>query len=343
MKVKAAVLYKLNKPLVIEEVKISPLGRGQVLVKILYTGICHTQINEMKGIKGPDNYLPHTLGHEASGIVKGIGQGVTKVKKGDYVVLHWMKGSGLDAPSAQYLMGNEKINSGAITTFNEYSIISENRMTKITRDVPADVASIIGCAVLTGSGIVKNNLKTKPENTLAVFGVGGLGTCAVLLANALGCKKIIAIDIQDKKLKLAKECGATDIINATREDPATKIREITNGQGVDQAAETSGIKSVVETAFESIKYGGTLVFASNIRKGEKICLDPWGLINGKNIFGTFGGAAKPDEDIPYYVDLYLKEKLKIKKLLTHQYKLEEVNQAFEDIEKGKVGRALIKM
>ena len=343
MKMKAAVLYELNKPLVIEELEIPPLGRGQVLVKILYTGICRTQINEMKGVKGPDKYLPHTLGHEASGIVEDIGQGVTKVEKGDYVVLHWMKGSGLDAPSTQYLLGDKKINSGAITTFNEYSVISENRMTKIPREVPPDVASIIGCAVLTGSGMIKNNLKTKPENTLAVFGVGGLGTSAVLLASAIGCPIIIAVDIHDNKLKLAEECGATHTINAAKEDPVAKIKEITNGQGVDQAVESSGIKSVVETAFESIRYGGTLVFAGNIKKGEKICLDPWDLINGKKIFGTYGGAARPDEDIPYYVTLYLEGKLKLEKLLTHVYRLEEINQAFEDIEKGKVGRALIRL
>lgn len=339
---KAAVLYELNKPLVIEDLEIPQLKRGQVLVKILCSGVCPTQINEVKGIKGVDKYLPHTLGHEASGIVEDISIDVKKVKVGDYVVLHWMKGSGIDVGSTEYLSGNRKINSGAITTFSEYAVISENRMTKIPKEVPPDVASLLGCAVLTGGGMVKNNLKTTSHNTIAVFGVGGLGMSAVLLASSIGCSTIIAVDIKDDKLKLAKDCGATHIINAIKEDPIYKIKEITNG-GVDRAVEASGINKTIEDAFESIKNGGTLVFAANVVKGSKICLDPWDLINGKRILGTYGGSAKPDEDIPYYVDLYLKGKLTIEKLITHNYKLEEINQSFKDVEEGKVGRAIIWM
>lgn len=339
---KAAVLYELNKPLIIEDLEIPHLNRGQVLVKILCSGVCHTQINELKGIKGIDKYLPHTLGHEAAGIVEDIGIDVKKVKVGDYVVLHWMKGSGIDAGSTEYLSGNKKINSGAITTFSEYAVISENRMTKIPKEVPPDVASVLGCAVLTGGGMVKNDLKTNSDNTIAVFGVGGLGLSAVLLASSIGCSTIIAVDIKDDKLKLAKDCGATHIINAIKEDSIYKIKEITNG-GVDQAVEASGINKVIEGAFESIKDGGTLVFAANVVKGSKICLDPWDLINGKKILGTYGGSAKPDEDIPYYVDLYLKGKLNVEKLVTHNYKLEEINQSFKGVEEGKVGRAIIWM
>lgn len=339
---KAAVLYELNKPLIIEDLEIPQLKRGQVLIKILCSGVCHTQINEMRGIKGIDKYLPHTLGHEASGIVEDIGIDVKKAKVGDYVALHWMKGSGIDAGSAEYLSGNRKINSGAITTFSEYAVISENRMTKIPKEVPPDVASLLGCAVLTGGGMVKNDLKTGSDNTIAVFGMGGLGLSAVLLARAIGCPTIITVDIKDDKLKLAKECGATHIINATKEDSSNKIKEITDG-GVEYAVEASGINKVVEDAFESIKYGGTLVFAATVVKGSKICLDPWDLINGKKILGTYGGSAKPDEDIPYYVDLYLKGKLNIEKLITHNYRLEEINQSFEDVEEGKVGRAIIWM
>ena len=161
MKTKAAVLYETNKPLVIEEVEIPKLKDGQVLVKVLFSGVCGSQLNEIKGLKGEDKYLPHLLGHEGSGIVEEVGSKVTKVKKGDYVVLCWIKGSGLDAPSCQYTKDNIKINSGAITTFNQYSIISENRLFKIPKEVPPYVAALLGCAIPTGAGIIKNEIRKK--------------------------------------------------------------------------------------------------------------------------------------------------------------------------------------
>lgn len=343
MKTKAAILYEQNKPLVIKEIETPPLSRGQVLVKILYTGICRTQINEMLGVKGQDKYLPHCLGHEASGIVEESGPGVKKVKKGDYVVLTWIKGLGTDVPSCTYSIGDNKINSGAITTFNEYSVISENRIVKIPKSIPPDIAALLGCAVPTGAGMLKNDLKTKPDDSVAVFGVGGVGLSAILYASAITCSKVIAVDIYDSKLKLAKECGATHIINAKKEDPLARIKELTNNQGVDCAIESSGVKEIMEIAFEAIKNSGTAVIAGNIKKGEKISIDPYGLINGKKIIGTWGGATKPDEEIPFYAQLYLDGKLKLEKLITHTYKLEDINLAFEDVMKGKVGRGLIKL
>lgn len=343
MKTKAAVLYEQNKPLVIEEIEVPSLGNGQVLVKILYTGICRTQVNEMRGVKGPDKFLPHCMGHEASGIIEEVGPKVIKVKKGDYVVLTWIKGSGKDVPSCQYSLGEKKINSGAITTFNKYSVVSENRVVKISKEVPHDIVALLGCAVPTGAGMVKNTLKTTPENSLAVFGVGGVGLSAILYANSINCSKIIAIDINENKLELAKECGATHTINAQKEDALTKIKELTDNQGVEQAIESSGVKDVMETAFEALRKGGTMVLAGNVKKGEKIAIDPYGLINGKKILGTWGGETNTDEDLPFYARQYLNGTLKLEKLITHRYTLEDINRAFEEIEKGNVGRALIKV
>jgi len=341
---KAAVLYEQNKPLVIETLDIPKLKRGQVLVKILFSGICHSTINEMRGIKGPDGYLPHCLGHEASGIVEEIGPDVTKIQKGDYVVLTWIKGAGLDVPSATYLKGNKQINSGAITTFNEFSIISENRIVKIPREIPADVAALLGCAVPTGAGMVKNSLKIKPKNSLAVFGSGGIGLNAILFASSIGCSKIIAVDICDDKLKLAKDVGADIIINSKKENPVIRIKELTNNQGVDYAIESSGVKEVMEMAFDAIRTGGTALIAGNTKKGDKISIDPYDLINGKKILGTWGGETNSDDDIPIYVDLYLNGKLRLEKLIAHTYELEKINQAFEDIENSKVlGRVLIRL
>jgi len=205
METKAAVLYKINEPLVIETLRTPSLKEGQVLVKILYSGVCRSQLNEIKGLKGKDRFLPHLLGHEGSGIVEKIGGGVTKVKEGDYVVLSWIKGDGADIPSCQYYDGDTMINSGAITTFSEYSVISENRIFKIPQKVPPDIAALLGCAIPTGAGIVKNTIKLKKRNTIAIFGIGGIGSSALLYAGSLGCSKIIAIDVSDFKLDFAKK------------------------------------------------------------------------------------------------------------------------------------------
>lgn len=346
MKFKAAVLYEQNKPLVIEELETQVLGQGQVLVKVLYSGICQTQVNEVKGIKGPDKYIPHCLGHEASGIVHEIGPGVTRIKPGDYVVLSWIKGPGLEVPSMQYLRGATKINAGAVTTFSTFSVVSENRITKISHEVPADVAALLGCAVPTGAGMVKNTIKAEPGSSIAVFGLGGVGLSAVMFASAIGCAKIIAVDILDSKLELAKKLGATHVINSANERVLEKIRALTGGltgSGVDYAIESSGVKEVMELAFEAVRFGGTAVLAGNIRKGDKVAVDPYALIHGKKIIGTWGGETRTDEDIPFYAEQYLQGKLKIDQLITHTYKLEDINAAFAELKTGVVGRALIKL
>lgn len=342
MKVKAAVLYEQLKPLKVEDLETPQLGKGQVLVKVLYSGVCQTQLNEFKGVKGPDRFLPHLLGHEASGIVEEIGPGVSVVSPGDYVVLSWIKGPGLEASSPQYSLGDMKINSGAITTFSTFSVVSENRITKIPHDVPADVAALLGCAVPTGAGMVKNTLKAGPGSSIAVFGLGGVGLSAVLYASAVGCQTIIGVDIKDQKLELARKLGATDVINSAKEPALREILGLT-GAGVDFAIESSGVKEVMELSFEAIKPGGTAVLAGNIRKGDKICLDPYGLINGKKILGTWGGETKPEEDIPFYAEQYLAGKLRLDRLITHVYQLEGINEALAELELGNVGRAVIRL
>ena len=343
METKAAILYETGKPLVVETLRIPKLKDGQVLVKILYSGVCRSQLNEIKGLKGEDRFLPHLLGHEGSGIVADIGAGVTKVKKGDYVVLSWMKGNGMDVVSCQYSNGDAKINSGAITTFSEYSVISENRVFRISKEVAPEIAALLGCAVPTGAGIVKNTIGLKKENTIAIFGIGGIGSSALLYAGSLGCVKIIAIDVSDFKLDFAKEIGATDKINPNEEDVILRIQEITEGRGVDYAIESSGIKEVMELAFASIKNQGTAIIAGNLKFGEKISIDPFDLIKGKKILETWGGETHPERDIPIYVDLYISGKLKLDCLCTQIYRLADINRALEDLDNGKVGRALINM
>ena len=343
MKTKAAVLYELNKPLVIEELEIPSLEKGQVLVKILYSGICHSQINEIKGLKGEDKYLPHLLGHEGSGIVEEIGPGITKVRKGDYVVLSWIKGTGLDAPSCQYNKDGLTINSGAITTFSEYAVISENRLVVISKEVPPDIAALLGCAIPTGAGIIKNEINLKKEDSLAIFGLGGIGSSALIYASSLSCSKIIAVDINDSKLNFAKEIGATDIINASKVNPVEKIKELTFGKGVDFSIESSGVSAAMENAFESTKDSGKTIIAGNLKSGEKMFINPFDLIRGKRIIGTWGGKTNPDVDIPFYAKKFIQEDIMFKKLITKIYNLNEINDAFNDLKQGRVVRALIKL
>ena len=173
---KSAILVESKKPLVVTDIDLpSELEFGQVLVKICYSGICGAQINEIDAIKGPDKYLPHLLGHEGSGIVEKVGKGVTRIKKGDHVVLHWRKSSGIQSTPASYLWKGKKLNAGWVTTFSEKSIVSENRLTVIPRDFDLKVAALFGCAVTSGFGAVNNDAKVKIGQSVLIFGIGGMG------------------------------------------------------------------------------------------------------------------------------------------------------------------------
>jgi len=324
------------------DLKIPDLKPGQALVKVAYSGVCHTQILEIDGKKGIDKFLPHTLGHEGSGIVIKTGAGVEKVKAGDHVVLSWIKGCGADTPSTQYECDCGLINSGAISTFLDYAIISENRLIPIKKEMPLKEAALLGCAIPTGAGIVLNSIGVHPGDTIAIFGVGGIGASAVMAADIMAASKIIAIDIFDPKLEHARSLGATHTINARQQDCISEIYKITDGKGVDYAMESAGKRETMEMAFRSVRdMGGLCVLAGNLPVGEQISIDPFDLIKGKRIVGTWGGETKPDRDIPLYVDLYLNGRLKLENFITHCYCLDDINTAIEDLRLGKVGRALI--
>ncbi len=314
-------------------------------MRILYSGICRSQLNEMKGLKGEDKYLPHALGHEAGGIVEEIGSGVTHVKNGEHVVLSWIKGLGMDVPSTKYLKGDETINAGAITTFGEYQVVSENRVTPIAEKMPLDKATLLGCALPTGGGIVLNQIKPTPGSSIAVIGAGGLGLSAILLADLMNCTPIIAVDINNEKLKLAQRLGATETVNSSKIDFAWAILDITHGKGVDYVVETAGLVETIEKSLECVKWdiwnGGLVVNAGNPPHGEKISIDPF-VLKGKRIAGSWGGLTKPERDIPLYVDLYLAGKLKLDELITNRFRFDEINRAFELMGNGElVGKAIL--
>ena len=341
----SAVLFELEKPLRLVRLTLPPLKPGQVRVKIKYTCVCHTQLLEVRGKRGPDRFLPHTLGHEASGVVTEVGSDVRKVKVGDSVVLSWIKGSGADIPSTVYESAEGKVNSGAISTFMEETITCENRVTPIPKEMPLREAALLGCAVPTGSGIVRNTAKVKPGSSIAVFGIGGIGMSILLAASISEPVMLIAVDVSEKKLEQAKRLGATHTVNAKSENPVAKILELTETSGVDYAFEAAGKRQTMEQAFEvtSARKGGLCVLAGNLPQGEKVSIDPFELIKGKKIVGTWGGETDADRDIPDYAQLFLSGKLNLSELLTHEYSLPDINKALDALEKGEVGRAVINL
>src|SRR6266581_2730332 len=245
---KAAVLVRQDAALEIYELEMPKLDVGQVLVKVEHSGICGKQIDEITGRQGEDRFLPHLLGHEGGGQVVEIGPGVTKVKPGDRVVMHWVKGSGIDSPPPRFNYKGQVLSAGWVTTFSSHAIASENRLTPVERDVPSDVRALLGCAVTTGLGIVYNNAKLLPGQSIAVFGVGGVGLNVVQGANLVSAFPIVAIDKSDEKLAYAGKFGATHTINADKEDVAAALRDLSHGRGFDAVVDTTGLNKVRETA-----------------------------------------------------------------------------------------------
>jgi S-(hydroxymethyl)glutathione dehydrogenase / alcohol dehydrogenase len=342
---KAAILYKTGEPLVVEDgIEIPDLQPGQVLVEVAYSGICRSQLMEARGNRGIDKYLPHLMGHEAAGKVVAIGKDVQKVAKGDPVVLTWIKGKGADCPGAIYNKNGLKINSGGVTTFSNYTVVSENRCVKLPEGIPLDIASLLGCALPTGAGIVMNSIQPSPNSSLAIFGAGGIGLSALMAAKVFACSTIIAVDVEDSKLQMAKDFGATHLINSKNENAVARIYQITQDKGVDYSIEATGKAKVIELAFQSVRdKGGLCVFAGHPACDERIHLDPFDLIKGKRIQGSWGGECDPDRDIPLLAKYYLEGKLPLEKMISHRYKLEGINEALDSLEKNKMTRALLEM
>jgi S-(hydroxymethyl)glutathione dehydrogenase/alcohol dehydrogenase len=340
MKTPAAILVETGRPLELVELEIPALKPGQVLVEIAYSGVCHTQVLEARGHRGADPYLPHCLGHEGSGTVREIGPGVGKAKPGDRVILSWIKGSGADVPGSVYRWGDRPVNAGGITTFSRYAVLSENRLTVMPPDVPMPEAALLGCAVPTGMGAVLNAAEPRPGQSLAVFGAGGVGLCAVAAAALCGCLPVIAVDPLPAKLQVARELGATHAVRAGEGAPA-EIRSL-SPQGLDFAIEASGRPAAMQMALESVRpRGGTAVIVGNARQGERLPLDPWQLNQGKRLLGTWGGDTLPDRDLPRYCALIQAGRLPLAPFLSRRYPLEAINQALDDLESGVAVRPLI--
>jgi len=342
---KAAILVEQRKPLVIAEIELpQTLDVGQVLVKVHYSGICGSQLGEIDGAKGEDKFLPHLLGHEGSGTVIETGPGVRYVKAGDKVVLHWRKGQGIEPVPPKYKWDGKIVNAGWVTTFNEYAIVAENRITVIPADSEMEVAALFGCAVTTGFGVVVNNAKVKIGESVVVFGAGGVGLNIVQAAAMVSAWPLIAVDLHDNRLALAKDMGATHLINSGKTDAREAILDITGSAGVDVFIDNTGQPAIIEMGYQLAKPQGRVTLVGVPRKGKNINVYSLPLHFGKGLSGSHGGEAIPEQDIPRYHQLYRAGKIKLKELLTNQYELSEVNVAIEGMRSGSVrGRCVISM
>ena len=342
---KAAILVEQRKPLVVDEVELpQALGVGQVLVKVHYSGICGSQLGEIDGAKGEDRFLPHLLGHEASGAVLETGPGVKHVKPGDSVVLHWRKGLGIEGAPPSYLWKGRKLNAGWITTFNEYAIVAENRVTAIPARSDLEVAALFGCAVTTGFGVVENNARVRIGESVVVFGAGGVGLNIVQAAALVGAHPVVAVDLFDNRLALAKAMGATHLVNAKTQDAPAEIAAAVGSQGADVFIDNTGQPAIIELGYGLTKPQGRVTLVGVPRKGNNISLYSLPLHFGKGLSGSHGGEAVPNEDIPRYQRLFDAGRIRLRELLTERLPLEEINTAIDNMRSGRTsGRCLIRM
>jgi S-(hydroxymethyl)glutathione dehydrogenase/alcohol dehydrogenase len=342
---KAAILVEQKKPLIVDEVQLpNILEIGQVLVKVHFSGICGSQLGEIDGTKGEDKFLPHLLGHEASGTVIEIGPGVRHVRPGDVVVLHWRKGLGIEGTTPNYLWNGKKLNAGWIATFNEYAIVAENRLTTIPAESDLEIAALFGCAVTTGFGVIENNAKVRIGESVVVFGAGGVGLNIVQAASLVGAYPIIAVDLYDNRLALAKEMGATHLINSSQIDAEVGIAKVVKKLGVDVFIDNTGQPKIIELGYQITKSQGRVILVGVPKKGNEIQLYSLPLHFGKKISGSHGGESIPQDDIPRYHNMYLAKRISLNNLITEIFSLEEINVAIDRMRSGETsGRCLINL
>jgi S-(hydroxymethyl)glutathione dehydrogenase/alcohol dehydrogenase len=340
-KVKAAILAESRKPLIVDEIDFpDSLNAGQVLVKILHTTICGAQLNEIAAAKGPDKFLPHLLGHEASAEVIENGPGVSNLKPGDTVVMHWRPSLGIQCVPPSYKWRGAKLNAGWLTTFNEHAVVSENRLTPIPGDFDLKVAALLGCAVTTAAGVICNDAKVKVGESVVVFGVGGVGLNVVQFAHLSGAYPIVAIDLVDNKLMMAKIRGATHWLNPRDvPDLPAAVRKIVGAKGPDKVIETTGAKSVIEQAYDLTHPDGTCVLVGV--PNEKVTIYTLPIHFNKILTGSHGGDAQPHVDIPRLIRLTKAGRLSLDGIITHEFRLEQINEALDVVRSGTAGRVLV--
>ena len=338
---KAAILEKSKKPLIVDNIDLpKSLEYGQVHVKLFYSGICGAQINEIDAVKGPDKFLPHLLGHEGSGKVLETGPGVSTVKEGDHVVLHWKQSRGIQANPPKYSWRGKKLNAGWVTTFNNEAIISENRLTVIPKNFNLKHAPLFGCAITTAFGVVNNDAKLKIGQSLLIFGLGGVGLNIVQASNMVSANPIIGVDIHKNKLIMGKKFGLTHYFDGKNLNKK-KLLNILGIKGADVVIDTTGKPKIIELAYDLTNPDGKTICVG-VPNG-KISINSLPLHFNKILTGSHGGGSIPDIDIPRYINLINKKKMSLEGIITHEFSLKEINKAITLFRSGKAGRIIINL
>lgn len=367
IKCKAAVAWEAGKPLSIEEVEVQPPQKGEVRVKIVATGVCHTDAFTLSG-DDPEGVFPSILGHEGGGIVESVGEGVTSVKPGDHVIplytpecgeckfclsgktnlcqkIRETQGKGLmpDGTTRFSINGQPIYHYMGTSTFSEYTVLPEISLAKVNPKAPLEEVCLLGCGVTTGMGAVMNTAKVEEGATVAIFGLGGIGLSAVIGSVMAKASRIIAIDINESKFELAKKLGATDCVNPKDYDKPIQevIVEMTDG-GVDYSFECIGNVNVMRSALECCHKGwGESVIIGVAGAGQEICTRPFQLVTGRVWKGTAFGGVKGRSELPDYVERYLAGEFKLDDFITHTMPLEDINEAFDLMHEGKSIRSVI--
>ncbi|MEX0786942.1 MAG: Zn-dependent alcohol dehydrogenase [Dehalococcoidia bacterium] len=358
---KAAVFHGPNQDLIIEDIDLDKPMAREVLVKTAASGVCHSDLHFVDGLYPYP--APAVLGHEAAGIVEEVGELVTQFQPGDHVIACLstfcgnceyclsghpslcrspetsrapgqppkMKRAGKDEPVHQFLN---------ISSFAEHMLLHENAIVKIREDMPLDRAALIGCGVMTGVGAALNTARVEPGTSTVVFGAGGVGLAAIQGCRIAGAGQVIAVDVVESKLGLAKELGATHTVDASQGDPVAKIRDITGG-GAHYTFEAIGNKDVAEQAFDALRAGGTATVIGMIPIGQKVELTGSSFLQEKKIQGCTMGSNRFRIDMPRYVDFYLRGILKLDEMITKRGQLGDVNEAFRAMKAGEVARTVL--
>jgi len=341
----AAILVAQREPLVVDTIELpAELGVGQVLVQIHVSGICGSQLGEIDGVKGPDRYLPHLMGHEGFATVLQVGPGVKHVQAGDNVVLHWRPGAGIQADPPKYRWRGQTLNAGWVTTFNRHAVVSENRCTKVPATTDPEAAALFGCAITTGFGVIENDAQLKIGESVVVFGAGGIGLNIIQAAALVSASVIVAVDLFDSRLELAQRLGATHCINSSRDDAASRIQEVLAGQPLDVFIDNTGSPAVIEQGYRLTHGQGRVILVGVPRQGHTVNLYTLPLHFGKVLTGSQGGESQPQRDIPRYLRLLQQGRLKLDRFVTARYPLEQINDAIAAMRDGATaGRVMLQL
>lgn len=339
----AAILVAHHEPLVVDTIELPEiLDVGQVLVNVHVSGICGSQLGEIDARKGPDRYLPHLMGHEGFATVLEVGPGVKNVQPGDSVILHWRPGAGIQSDPPSYKWRGQTLNAGWVTTFNRHAVVSENRCTKVPSDTNPHLASLFGCAITTGFGVVENNAKLKMGESVVVFGAGGIGLNIIQAASLVSATPVIAVDLHDSRLNLARKLGATHLINSSQEGAEALILDALAGQPLDVFIDNTGVPSCIEMGYRLTDTQGRVILVGVPQHGKDLNIHTLPLHFGKLLTGSHGGESKPHLDIPRYLRLLQRGHLKLDSIVTSHFRLEEINDAITAMRSGSTaGRVMI--